>query len=538
MGRFPNLRADALLGDSQAAVEDQNAAVQVFGRRFFADQTPIEYLAELLLVFASPKDKAQSDAYTFPRYASVPRHALSYHPRSRLALKLLAFLGGSKLETRHPGHIRAFKAGIEALERRIHPGPNIKHDDAVRLVQGVFSGFVGVAGDRTWTAHTFLPASNSLLAREVLWRHAGTTGAAGHPRMDWDTALSSSESFFNTGAHSFMARGGEVLYLQLTHLFTRHGTDQVRQIFPTDTYRHIVEVGEVATLRDRLEAHLRRVLCETDHAIGPLEKFVANAFSEAGVDGELEARPATLGWVPTETVSEACLFAWEMDNICSAERSGLQKISLLKDLCVLHVMRSLCFQSARIAADGVTEGFVGNYAWIVSPPGEQQDDGIKKLAINAYDEIESLLYRALRVYPDYEHGNITRTAKDSDAWFDKGDAHVLRLFRKVGKQIGVIVPRRGQGMRITLPAHIVRLLVAALVPSRRRIRLDTFYARIFAHYGLAIDQTTIGVALNSSSTQHATTAFGINATWFEEELRRGGYLVPLSDAVALVANPY
>lgn len=538
MGRFPDLWADTDLDDPQAAVEDRNPAVQVFGRRFFADQTPIEYLAELLLVFASPKDAAQSNARAFPRYASVPRHALSYRPHSRLALKLFAFLGGSKLETRHQAHIGAFKAGIEALERRIHPGPSIKRNDAVRLVQGVFSGFVGVAGDRTWTAHTFLPASSSLLARETLWRHTGANGAAHYPRMDWEKALSSGEGFFNTGAHSFMARGGELLYLQLTHLFNCHGTDHAGQLFPSDTYGHVIEDGEVAGLRDRLEEHLCRLLGETDHAIGKLEKFVTGAFAEAGVDGEFESRPATLGWVPTETVTEACLFAWEMDNICSAERSGLQKISLLKDLCVLHVMRSLCFQSARIAADCVTDGFVGNYAWIVSAPGEQQDAAIKKLAINAYDEVERLLYRALRVYPNYERGSDAKYENDPDTWFDKGDAHVLRLFRKVGKQIGVIVPRKGQGMRITLPAHIVRLLVAALVPPGKRIRLDTFYARIFAHYGLAIDQATIGGALNSSPIQHATTAFGINAVWFEEELRRGGYLVPLSDAVALVANPY
>jgi hypothetical protein len=48
----------------------------------------------------------------------------------------------------------------------------------------------------------------------------------------------------------------------------------------------------------------------------------------------------------------------------------------------------------------------------------------------------------------------------------------------------------------------------------------------------------IQLALASSRTQHASDAFGIDSSWFEEELRRGGYLIPLSDAVALVLNPY
>lgn len=540
MARFPDSSLKATSPTPTVAREDINPAIQVFGRRFFKDQTPVEYLAEFLLVFASTKDDDDANAYAFPLYGSAPS-TLSYQPRYRLALKLFSFLGASKLETRHRSHIDSFKAGVEELERRINPGSKISRNDAVRLIQGVFSGFVGVASDRTWTAHTFLPACETLLAREIMWEHGGTKGAAKKPDMTWEEALKGSHSYFNASAHSFMARGGELLYLQLTSLFNSYKGQGFGAMFPPEkckTYSHLHGVTDFSTLRASLQAGLQQVLHESDQAIGPLGEFVNQAFDAVDVASEGKSTSAELGWVPTETATEASLFAWEIDNICRAQRSGLQKISLLRDLCVLHVMRTLCFQSARVAGSSVTKQFVGKYAWIVSPTGDQVSDNTKKIAVNAYVEIENLLYESLRVFEDYDDG-VEPTAPDArEKWLNGGDDNVLRLFRKIGKQVGVIVPRNGPGMRMTLPAPIVRLLVAALVPPGTRIQLDKFYERVYAHFGFAINQDMIQLALASSRTQHASDAFGIDSSWFEEELRRGGYLIPLSDAVALVLNPY
>ncbi|MBB5509519.1 hypothetical protein [Paraburkholderia atlantica] len=518
-----------------------NAAIQVFGRRFFKDQTPVEYLTEFLLVFASPKDETNSNSYSFPLYSDPPK-TLSYQPRYRLALKLFSFLGASKLETRHRAHILAFREGIGELERRISPSSKLSHNDSVRLIQGVFSGFVGVAGDRTWTAHTFLPASESLLARETLWKHEGPNGAAKFPDLTWHQALTNEQgTFFNTSAHSFLARGGEHLYLQLTSLFNNFRGHSLVSLFPerySDSYAHLISGGSLDQLRERLQSRLKEMLIESDQAIGQLGAFVNQAFEAVEVGGEGVSTSAELGWVPTATATEAALFAWEAENICRAQRSGLQKISLLRDLCVLHVMRSLCFQSARVVNARKTHNFIGNFAWVASPPGDLSGDNVKKIAINSYLELENLLYDSLRKYEHYEDGAEPVDPLKRQDWLSKGDDNVRNLFRRVGKKIGVIVPRNGSGMRIALPAHIVRLLVAALVPPGTRIRLDTFYERIFAHFGLAINQDMIHLALDSSPTQSSANAFGIDSSWFEEELRRGGYLIPLSDAVALVLNPY
>ena len=383
--------------------DDKNAAIQVFGRRFFKDQTPVEYLAEFFLVFASAKDAGRADACAFPDYGSAPPAKLTYHPPYRLGLKLFAFLGASKLETRHPVHISSFRQGISEVEHRISsPDGTISREDGVRLVQGLFSGFVGVAGDRTWTAHTFLPASASLLAREVLWRHGGPMGAAQRD-LAWDDAW----NYFDTSAHSFMARGGELLYLQLTSMFNADGR-AIPAAFRNNTagtYAHFDEIGSTDQLRTNLQQQLATLLQESDQAVGALGDFVENAFHAAGVESEnANPREAVLGWVPSETATEAFLFAWEAENITKAQRGGLQKISLLKDLCVLHVMRSLCFQSARVMKLSPLEGFVGGYAWVACAANAAPRDTGKKTAINAYDAVESLLYRSLRTFGDYAPG--------------------------------------------------------------------------------------------------------------------------------------
>jgi hypothetical protein len=46
LDRFPRLEPQK---------EDRNPAIQLYGRRFYKDQTEIEYLVEFLLVFVSRK---------------------------------------------------------------------------------------------------------------------------------------------------------------------------------------------------------------------------------------------------------------------------------------------------------------------------------------------------------------------------------------------------------------------------------------------------------------------------------------------------
>src|ERR1700677_4278343 len=82
--------------------EDFNPAIQLFGRRFFADQTVAELLIELFLIATSAKKVGThdvSESLPLPDLEQLQNwpsnEPLKYAPKARLNLKLFAFLGAS-----------------------------------------------------------------------------------------------------------------------------------------------------------------------------------------------------------------------------------------------------------------------------------------------------------------------------------------------------------------------------------------------------------------------------------------------------------
>ncbi len=510
MGRFPYYQ------DSR---EDKNPAIQLFGRRFYSDQTPVEYLAEFLLVFSSPKVREGENSMSFP-FVEQKNTPLKYWSQDRLALKFFSFFASSKLETRHPVHQKAYHQALDKLNGGIHAQDDKESQFTVKLLQSLFSGFVGVAKNRTWATHAFLPVTQSLLAREVGWRH--TKALRDNPK-NWGDAA----SYFDTGSHNFMARGGELLFLQLTHLFMKNPLNVLDDI-GKNNYKHL-DLNE--QFQTQLQTALSGTITELNNGIGRLASFIEVHLEEY----QYQDTPpvAKMGWIPTNTTPEALLFATEMLNICNTSHGVLQKLELLQDLCSMQVLRSLSFQGRRLGGDrGFTPGFVGNYAWILSSPNSERMIEYRKVSQQGYRRIEDMLFRVLRNPSAYDG------TMPIESEINKADAHCFKLFRKLGKDIGFIVPKTGRGMRLTLPNHLVRFFVAALIRPGKRIRLDEFYRRLFAHYGIAIASREMSKAIEWMGEASNLTGITADSSWFEDELLRGGFLIALSDAVSMVENPY
>ena len=102
------------------------------------------------------------------------------------------------------------------------------------------------------------------------------------------------------------------------------------------------------------------------------------------------------------------------------------------------------------------------------------------------------------------------------------------------------MPRTGKGQRFVLPPHLLHFLVIALIEPGGRIPLDTFYERVFAHYGIALGPRQLAAALaqhGDGGSAHHEYAVAADTRWIEETLRQGDFLVELSDAVSIVRNP-
>ena len=317
--------------------------------------------------------------------------------------------------------------------------------------------------------------------------------------------------------------------MQLANLFS---SEKVPDI-DWNIYRHLSNL-QLPDLCDRIEAGLRKILNEAIEPLGGLVDFIESSLIDYKLP-QKKRNETKLGWVPSATRPEALLFAVELNNICNSTVGSLEKLELLQLLCAMHVLRSLCFQARRIIKhESQTVGFMGNYVWIITNPEAEIGAPMRKIAQKSLERIESLLYRVLRSPHLGQNGFI---ASDKD--LKNGDDNCFRHFRKFAKELGLVIPRTGRGQRFVLPPHLLRFLVAALLSPGERVRLTEFYARVFAHYGIALGDRQLAAALAWSGNESGNKDYAVAAdtAWIEEALQQGGFLVELSDAVSIVHNP-
>lgn len=532
---------------------EDNPAIQLYGLRFYKDQTPIEYLAEFLLVFSSPKvekptpsipAKEQKHAFSFDIGDGL--YPIEYWPEDRIALKLFAFFPTSKLDTRHDVHQEAYKDALDELRKSINAG-DAEKEETIHLLQSLFSGFINVTKTRTWVTQTFLPASHMLLAQEITWKHPealkGNKKREKRDGSDWAKMC----VHFDRGTHNFMGRGGELLFMQLAHLFHRY-PDKKLNFLVSGSFSEKTKKLKVYDVRNQLQKSLRELLTEAIGPVTDLAEFCENILSDfklVDADGVTpkEPSPKKLGWLPVVTITESTLFAIEAFHITSAELGSLEKLELLQTLCLMQVLRSLCFQGVRALRNSEYSesndlpeipGTLGNYCWICANPAVNSTHPSGKMAQRSMEKIESILYRSVRL-PEFSNDSVK--AKNP---LENADDNCFLLLRKFGKELGLVVPRKGKGQRFVLPAHLLHFLVIALIEPGGRIPLDTFYERVFAHYGIALGPRQLAEALASQSQDgagHHDYAVAVDTRWIEETLKQGDFLVELSDAVSIVRNP-
>jgi hypothetical protein len=504
-----------------------------------------EYLVELLLVAASEKRIASETKITsiFPEFellCSWPANApLEYAPKAHLNLKLFAFLGASRLDSRHTTHRQHYRELVTKYtgQGRLSVSGDVHGPDVLRTLENLFLGFQGIGAQRTWCAASFLPVTRGLLACESIWQE---TKATANGVTDWFRAL----QFFSHTQQVFLARGGELLYLQLCNLL-RKDELTVRQWANAAHIPLAKREADPRKLRDALQAALSASLDACPPTVGKLAEFL-----DTGVDPETsqetdytngsQPRWATCGWCPEESWPESLLFALEVLRVCEAVIDPIERIELLEFACAMQVLRALCAQSSRWAGiDAKRRDGAGplGFVWVLSDP-RGDDLVVKQISRRNLNAVERLIHDAIR-RPDFAtelHGltdeQIAKIYKDAD----QGYGH--KLFMSLGKRIGLIVPRRGSGARFVLSEKLLRYLVLALIRPGERVTYDTFKDLLFAHYGIAVDDRQISSACEWTGTARLTSLGRKADGWLLDMLNASGVLINLSDSCSLVANSF
>ena len=523
--------------------EDFNPAIQLFGRRFFADQTVAELLIELFLIATSAKKIGThdvSESLPLPDLEQLQNwpsnEPLKYAPKARLNLKLFAFLGASKLETRHETHMQHYQNLVSSLKRpdKLGISTSMDVDEVLKTLENLFLGLQSVGGQRTWCAQAFLPISKRLIAAETLWND---TQARRRNDLTWSTITEGFLQFFSFNKHRFLARGGELLYLQLCNAL-RQDSQSVQKWLYEAGIGCTAEESDTATLHRNLQIALVDVFDACPETVGKLATFL-----DSGIDAETaentdlardgSPRLASCGWCPEESWREGAIFAVELLRISQALIDPIERIELLEIACSLQLLRSLCAQSARYGRNARVQADVGGplqYIWALSDP-DGRNNVTKQISRRNLNAIQRMIYEALRD-PSVRRGHIESDYKEAD----KRYGH--KLFLTVAKRIGLVVPKRGAGARLVLNDKLLRCMVLGTIRPGARVTYESFKGLLVAHYGLAIDAAAIGRSCIWTGSAELSTLGGLTDSWLIEMLDASGMLIRLSDSFSLVVNPF
>ena len=221
----------------------------------------------------------------------------------------------------------------------------------------------------------------------------------------------------------------------------------------------------------------------------------------------------------------------ELQNFLNSKSHPFEKMETLANGIILQIMRMMYLAAATDSESN---------CWIidVNCAGHENIEA-KKRAIAAFkhneEVISTYLYHGL---DEYRH--LLDDKKDDQALIRDAANDSYRLFRKLGKMIGVIIPNTGKGMRFSLSEDIIKFLVLSIIPPKQMITLDEFVHQLYVHFGMVIgpEQYKAEMTVGSVADVGDYSFLESNLEAFAQKLKDCGFLRDLSDATAIVENPY
>lgn len=480
---------------------------RLFGHRLKPSQTKYEYLIEFLQVAISRKENSRTQkAYTcmFPVEKDGMEDVLTYYPISRIGLKRFVFMPKSKLDGKAQVDREAYEECVRILEENIQGGTAISKKNSIVIVQNLLDGFSAVNQNRSWFDQNMLPICREAILPEGMgvktWRK----------KLDFQVGDADVDYKFEFHKYTYMCRGGEVYYLHLLNAVNE---------FPD--YAPILE----KRLNDMISSFPQfSYLCN----------FVQNAWDNYMLipfdEKEKRELSKNLGAIPLAFSARNEFTLSELKNFLNSKSHPFEKMEILSNGIILQMLRMMY-----VAASTQSE----SNCWVIDVNCKGYESAeIKKAAIIAFNHNEEIickyLYRGLE-----ELRSELGITDDQKAIKDAADDS-YRLFRKLGKTIGIVIPAAGSGMRFSLSEDVIKFLVLAIIPPKKMITLDEFVNLLYAHYGMVIGPDQYRKEMETGSVKQIgdLSFFEENKIAFSQKLKDCGFLRDLSDATAIVENPY
>jgi hypothetical protein len=377
-----------------------------------------------------------------------------------------------------------------------------------RTIQDFFYGFSAVLKTRSWFAQSLLPIVPEMIFTESI----GEKSIRKTLQLDDDygQGWEKIEGEFKSNRHSFLARGGEVYYL---HLLLGLGEDEIK--------------------KEKLENLLRKLVKNTQ--LSKLSNFIQASWEEEKcIEKEKMMKNNNLKFIPIEYKKRGVNSCDELINFLSTDINKFQKIEIFAAGLMLQVIR--------MVYDRTSIEFNQRGLWVIS---FCKDEMVKRISADSYLKFEENVTKLLHLEQELRIKNI----EEGYIYIDKAVGeieeinnalkHTTKLIRKLGKEIGLIVPPTGAHMRFSLSENLIKFLVLSIVEPRKKMELNTFLKKLFKNYGFVIGPDEMReYCLENKSDFENIAYFDKNKNEFQEILKRSGFLRNLSDATSIVENPY
>lgn len=492
---------------------DDKVSVQslLFGHRIKPQQTLYEYLIEFLSVAMAHKrisNGSSDEIYTdmFPLNDELNDHVLEYMPKSNMGLKRFIFFDNSRIDTRSAVDKEAYKECVRIIKDHIdNEGSILDKNNCLFILQNILYGFSVENAGRSWFNKNLMPISSEVLFPESL----GTQDLRNSVNLN-DSELDRAFSF---NSYTYMCRGGEVYYLHLLHAINAH-----------QEYKDVIEKHILTLLNSMPE--ISRIGTFVQDSWSSETDIIKSTDDDPDVTKKLSAIPLGFDSRDKYTVIE-------LSNFLSCKVQPMEKLDIFTYGLILQMLRMMY----TVAAESAN---TGNSAWILDMSSDEQREKaeIKKLAVSCYDKNEESIIKYLNYGIDFYYGGETEEEKEKR--FSKAENDTYKLFRKLSKKIGILIPISGPGMRFTLSEEIIKFLVMSLVPAGQKITYEYFLDLMFEHFGMVVSQEHYNkaVSMNMALANVNVTFLNANKAAFSQKMKDCGFLRDLSDATAIVENPY
>lgn len=497
-----------------ALIPDANdCSVQslLFGHRIKPQQTRYEYLAEFLQIAMSKKRVVDDDScFTDEMFIisdKVNYHAIEYAPVSNMGLKRFIFFDNSRIDTKSAIDDEAYKKCVEILKRNIErSSAQISDNDSIFVLQNILYGFSIENAGRSWFNKNLLPVCPEVLFPESLARK-GRREKAAIDSVSTDTS-------FDFNSYTYMARGGEIYYLHILHALNNAESDK-KQLLEKQLNRMLSGIPQLGEISRYIQ---RKWEEEMD--------FYDRDTDKPTIKKTMKAIPLDYQYRDKFTLSELITF---LDN----RIQPMEKIDLLSYGVVIQMFRMMITISAR---GSETAGSI----WLIDvcDSDKKEHSEVKKLASHCFSLNEESFIKYIDKGIDYFYPNdsVEKKSKRRKSAYDD----IIKVIRKLGKSMGMIIPMNGADMRFTLSEEVLKFLVMSLIPARKKVTFDSFLDMLYEHFEIVIspEHYARAVSENKISYQSNAAFLQMNKSDFAQKLKNCGFLRDLSDATSIVENPY